>query len=102
MLIPDSNVFASIGQVQRGNPIRMLPKKRVLLMDMIGHIVQQNIDSVCMGGVDEPAQEVFVPKTTIHTAGRNRPIAMVTRIHAVGFGPFPVRSFGVLDNGRDP
>src|SRR5690554_1623968 len=82
----------------------MLLINRVLFVNVIGDIVENNIHFVRVGVVEKLLKYSFIAKTKIDLGGRNGPISMVSRKTAshTTLVPQTVCAQRVLGNRRKP
>ena len=72
-------------------------------MDVMRHVVQENVDVMFVGGFDELLEFCFGTESGIGGAQRHRPIAVIpTKLGGRRFRPLSVRSLGIPYHRRNP
>ncbi len=75
----------------------------MFLVDVVCHIIQENVDAVFVGGFDELLEFCFGAKSGVGGAQRHRPIPVITtEFGGWGFDPLSVRTLRIPHHRRDP
>ena len=103
IIVPALRVFTSIGKVKRCKPIGFLLHEGMLLMDVMGHIIQKDIDMMLVSDINHLFEFRFGAETGVGGAERHRPIAMIAA--ELGFWrlrPLTIRTFGIFHHRGNP
>ena len=103
VIVPALRVFASIGEIKRCKPIGFLFYEWMFLMDVMGHIIQKDIDMMLVSDINHLFEFRFGAETWIGGAQRHRPIAMIaTKLRFRRLRPLPIRPLRVFHHWRNP
>ena len=79
LIVPQSEVLAAVGKVEGRNPVGMGLQDGRPEVEMVGHVVEDDIHAAGMGRIEQLAELVGRAETVVELRGVDGPVAMVTR-----------------------
>ena len=99
-------VQRAIGQVQVGDPVGVFLVNGVFFVNVVGHVIDQNVLVPFVNGLDQRIELLHRPKPAVGSGRSDGPVAMVatefTRDVRIGVRPVAPGSVGVGGDGADP
>jgi hypothetical protein len=100
--IPFAEIFSSIGESERAEPVGMILKGRMILMNVGEDEIQNDAKAVPAGGFGQRKQSFVATEAGLYLGGGERPVAVVARIPATWGKILLKRLRRVLVDGGEP